>query len=285
MRTILKVAWRSIWRNRRRTLISMSAVGLGLVLVIFYGGLLGGALGDAKEQLDNVGIGHVEITAPGWRTHRAATESLADPEALLARLALPARSEVGWRVVAAASSRAHGRARASSCRASTGRGKSDSRRTSGRCGRPASRRRRRSRHPDRREARGTAQGQAGRQAARDGATGGRRAWGRALPRPRHLPLALAGDLGAPGPGQRVLGAPAPGHRRRGPSDRDPARPCRRGGRRGDAAASGARARLRRALLRRPAAAAQDHGAARRQIVWMVAFFVYGLVAWVSSTRC
>ena len=100
MRTILKVAWRSIWRNRRRTLISMSAVGIGLVLVIFYSGLLGGALGDAKQQLDNVGMGHVEITAPGWRTHRAATESLADPESLLARLDLPERSEVGWRVVA-----------------------------------------------------------------------------------------------------------------------------------------------------------------------------------------
>jgi putative ABC transport system permease protein len=78
----------------------MSAVGIGLVLVIFYNGILGGALGDAKEQLDNVGMGHVEITAPGWRTHRAATESLAAPEALLARLDLPARSEVGWRVVA-----------------------------------------------------------------------------------------------------------------------------------------------------------------------------------------
>ncbi len=100
MRTILKIAWRSIWRNRRRTLISMSAVGIGLLLVIFYSGLLGGVLLDAKQQLDNVGMGHVEITAPGWRTHRSAAESLPDPDALLARLDLPPGSEVGWRVVA-----------------------------------------------------------------------------------------------------------------------------------------------------------------------------------------
>ena len=91
MVTILKIAWRSIWRNRRRTLISMSAVGVGLLLVIVYSGLLSGVLRDAMEQLDNVGMGHVEITARGWRAHRSATESMAAPAALAARLNLPPR--------------------------------------------------------------------------------------------------------------------------------------------------------------------------------------------------
>jgi putative ABC transport system permease protein len=100
MRTVLKIAWRSIWRNRRRTLISMSAVGIGLVLIIFYGGLIAGALGDAKNQLDNVGMGHVEITAAGWRAHHRASEAIPSPESLVAGLDLPPRSEVGWRVVA-----------------------------------------------------------------------------------------------------------------------------------------------------------------------------------------
>jgi putative ABC transport system permease protein len=100
MATILTIAWRSIWRNRRRTLISMSAVGIGLVLVIFYVGLMAGLLGDAKEQLDNIGIGHVEITAAGWRAHRGAAESIATPETVAAGLDLPPLSEVGWRVVA-----------------------------------------------------------------------------------------------------------------------------------------------------------------------------------------
>ena len=100
MRTILKIGWRSIWRNRRRTLISMSAVGIGLFLVIVYSGILAGVLGDAKEQLDNVGMGHVEITAAGWRAHHGAAENIPSPEALVARLDLPAKSEVGWRVLA-----------------------------------------------------------------------------------------------------------------------------------------------------------------------------------------
>jgi len=100
MGTVLKIAWRSIWRNRRRTLISMSAVGVGLVLVILYTGMLNGMLGEAKEQLDNIGMGHVEITAAGWRAHRGAAEAIESPDALVAALALPPRSEVGWRVTA-----------------------------------------------------------------------------------------------------------------------------------------------------------------------------------------
>jgi putative ABC transport system permease protein len=109
MRTVLTIAWRSIWRNRRRTLISMIAVGAGLLLVILYSGVLAGALGDAKEQLDNVGMGHVEITAAGWRLHRGASEAIAAPAALAARLELPPRSEIGWRVVTRAlASSAHG---------------------------------------------------------------------------------------------------------------------------------------------------------------------------------
>jgi len=78
----------------------MSAVGIGLVMVILYAGLIAGVLGDAKEQLDNIGMGHVEITAAGWRAHRGAAESIPSPASLVATLDLPPLSEVGWRVVA-----------------------------------------------------------------------------------------------------------------------------------------------------------------------------------------
>ncbi|MGC4121280.1 MAG: FtsX-like permease family protein [Myxococcales bacterium] len=102
MRTILKIAWRSIWRNRRRTYISMCAVGIGLFLTIVYGGILASIFGDAKEQLDNTGMGHVEITAPGWRTQHKATQNLASPAELLAGLDLPPATEAGWRIVSRA---------------------------------------------------------------------------------------------------------------------------------------------------------------------------------------
>jgi hypothetical protein len=34
------LGWRNIWRNRRRTLLSMSAIGVGLMLVVLYASLV-----------------------------------------------------------------------------------------------------------------------------------------------------------------------------------------------------------------------------------------------------
>lgn len=96
---LLMIAWRNVWRNRRRTLVSMSAVGLGLALVIIYSGLIARMVGDAKEQLDNAGIGHVEITAPGWRANRSAKLVIDDVDAKIASLPLPEGAEVSARLL------------------------------------------------------------------------------------------------------------------------------------------------------------------------------------------
>ena len=96
----LSLGWRNIWRNRRRTLISMSAIGLGLLLVIFYSGLVGGMMGDAKNQLDNGGMGHVELFATGYRTSHDVSAAMPDVEAWRKTLQLPPGAEVGTRVLA-----------------------------------------------------------------------------------------------------------------------------------------------------------------------------------------
>src|SRR5689334_11643267 len=93
----LALGWRNIWRNRRRTFISMSAIGVGLFLVVLYSGLVGGMLGNAKNDLDNAGMGHVEIYATGYRTKHDVSASMALD---LKKLALPPDAEAGARVVA-----------------------------------------------------------------------------------------------------------------------------------------------------------------------------------------
>ncbi len=42
MTLYLKLAWRNVWRHRRRTIIVMLAIGLGLWLMMFYDGFVGG---------------------------------------------------------------------------------------------------------------------------------------------------------------------------------------------------------------------------------------------------
>lgn len=97
MLATLKLAWRNIWRNRRRTLISMSAVALGLMVVLVYGSMIRRMLSDAKNQLDNTGLGHVEITGEGWRARRPVNVVI-DP-AVVERLSLPPGSEVAARLL------------------------------------------------------------------------------------------------------------------------------------------------------------------------------------------
>jgi ABC-type lipoprotein release transport system permease subunit len=109
MSGVLSLAWRNLWRNRRRTLISMSAIGIGLFLVIFYAGLVAGVIGDAKNQLDTGGMGHVEVFPAGYRPRRAPGTTMPALETLEARLALPAGTEAGGRVIARGlASSAHG---------------------------------------------------------------------------------------------------------------------------------------------------------------------------------
>ncbi|MBS1150368.1 MAG: transporter rane protein [Myxococcaceae bacterium] len=93
----LSLGWRNIWRNRRRTLISMSAIGVGLLLVIFYSGMVGGMIGEAKNQLDDAGMGHVEVFASGYRLRREVGRTMPD---VRAQLHLPPGAQVGTRVLA-----------------------------------------------------------------------------------------------------------------------------------------------------------------------------------------
>ena len=96
----LSLAWRNIWRNKRRTLISMSASGVGLLLVIFYSGLMGGMMGEAKNQLDNGGLGHVEVVADGFRPKRDVEKVMPGDVAGRGALQLPPGAEAGTRVLA-----------------------------------------------------------------------------------------------------------------------------------------------------------------------------------------
>ena len=42
MRKFIKMAWRNMWRNWRRTLIALITIVLGLVLLLFFDGIIKG---------------------------------------------------------------------------------------------------------------------------------------------------------------------------------------------------------------------------------------------------
>lgn len=110
-----RMAWRNLWRNRRRTGLALAAIGLSVTLVLAYTSILR-AYGDwIVETITGPMLGDVQAHAPQWRKDRLMDRTLAGVDRRLADLhhdpdvtgatariyapALAARSEEGFAVV------------------------------------------------------------------------------------------------------------------------------------------------------------------------------------------
>jgi ABC-type lipoprotein release transport system permease subunit len=76
MRLYLRLAWRNIWRHRRRTLIVVLAIGLGLWMMMLYDGLIDGfkqaIYGNAIQVLG----GNIQVHAAGYSDQAGQTPLL-----------------------------------------------------------------------------------------------------------------------------------------------------------------------------------------------------------------
>ena len=111
----LQIAWRSLWRNARRTGLALAAIGLSVTLVLAYTSILR-AYGEwIVETITGPMLGHVQAHAPRWRKDRLMDRTIRDVDATLAELrrdpdvagatarvyapALAARAEEGFAVM------------------------------------------------------------------------------------------------------------------------------------------------------------------------------------------
>ncbi len=111
----MRMAWRNLWRNPRRTALALAAIGLSVTLVLAYTSILR-AYGEwIVETITGPMLGHVQVHAPLWRKDRLMERTLRDVDATLAELrrdpdvasatarvyapALAARQEEGFAVV------------------------------------------------------------------------------------------------------------------------------------------------------------------------------------------
>ncbi len=111
----LRIAWRNLWRNRRRTALALAAIGLSVALVLVYDSILR-AYGDwMTDTVTGPMLGHAQAHAPGWRKDRSMDRTLRGAAAALEALrrlpevegatarvyapALAARGEEGFAVL------------------------------------------------------------------------------------------------------------------------------------------------------------------------------------------
>jgi ABC-type lipoprotein release transport system permease subunit len=80
------MAWRNVWRNRRRSLVTIGAMSLALLVMILYAGLMEGYLRNMERNILDLEVGDVQVFADGYRDNPSIYTRIADPEALLAPL-------------------------------------------------------------------------------------------------------------------------------------------------------------------------------------------------------
>lgn len=86
--TLIKIAWRNIVRSRRRSLITIGAVGFGLGALIFIWGFVAGAHRQMIENYTSLTTSQVQIQQKGFQQTQKLETYLDNPDQLLARLEL-----------------------------------------------------------------------------------------------------------------------------------------------------------------------------------------------------
>ncbi|MFH1091853.1 MAG: FtsX-like permease family protein [Pseudomonadota bacterium] len=83
---LLIFAWRNIWRNRRRSLVTLAAVGLNTAILIATYGLMQGIMDHAVYNATNVVVGEVQIHAPKYLVDRNMYKVVTTPDRIMAAL-------------------------------------------------------------------------------------------------------------------------------------------------------------------------------------------------------
>lgn len=99
MRALFAVAWRNLWRHRRRSLITATAMAVGVGLCMASIAYTDGTYQMIFDVLVEQQLGHVQVHNPAYPGRRALYDTLPEADATLARLeALPGTAAASGRL-------------------------------------------------------------------------------------------------------------------------------------------------------------------------------------------
>jgi ABC-type lipoprotein release transport system permease subunit len=79
----IRLAWRNLWRNRKRTAITLAAISLNTAILIASSALMDGMLVNMVRNTTDLVVGEVQVHAPGYLADRSLYRALDDPDAIL----------------------------------------------------------------------------------------------------------------------------------------------------------------------------------------------------------
>ncbi len=101
--TTLRIAWRNLGRNRRRSALVLGAIALGQLTFLSTAALMRGYGEQYFDSITGPLIGHIQVHAPGWRDDRSIDLTLDDVEATLSEIRqAPAVAHASARIYAPA---------------------------------------------------------------------------------------------------------------------------------------------------------------------------------------
>ncbi len=80
-----KLAWRNVWRNSRRSIVTIAATSLALFVMIFYSGLVTGYLHGMEEDLLRFEMGEAQIFQQAYRKNPSIYTKIDNYEAVIAK--------------------------------------------------------------------------------------------------------------------------------------------------------------------------------------------------------
>lgn len=86
LRILLMLAWRNLWRNRRRTLITLSSIAIGFGLAVLFIGIGDGSHNSMIRNAINLGEGHLAVQPRGYLEAPANHKYLPDGQALARKI-------------------------------------------------------------------------------------------------------------------------------------------------------------------------------------------------------
>lgn len=82
--SVLRVAWRNLWRNWKRTAITFAAVAFSTAVLVASYALMIGWTSVMEKSITDLSVGEVQIHHPEYRAERSLYDTVADAEALVA---------------------------------------------------------------------------------------------------------------------------------------------------------------------------------------------------------
>ena len=80
---VLRIAWRNIWRNTRRTVITLATMIICVGVMVWMITLSDGAHEEMIRSALNLGLGSIQVHAMGYQDDKAVEKAILDPEPIL----------------------------------------------------------------------------------------------------------------------------------------------------------------------------------------------------------